>query len=313
MAIGDRCHDTQAMNILRNPTVATAYIMLVVVMLLWASGIIVSRSVYESVPPIGFSFWRWMCAVAVMTPLVARQTWQHRTYLAERRLVILMLGVFMAWGSTAIVVAVQYTTATNVALVSASQPIVTALIAWVLVKARLTRWQIAGVIAATVGVVGMIARFDFSIFSTLAFNFGDVVMLGSVTGYALYAVNLHRWVAEVGPLVMMYVTCLAVVAVLCPLTVAESIWVESIVFDHSVTLALVYLALIPTLLATIMWNLSVGVVGPNRATIFTNLLPLFGVTLAVVFLDEVVRSYHIIGGLLVCCGITLVVRHSAGD
>jgi len=71
---------------------------------------------------------------------------------------------------------------------------------------------------------------------------------------------------------------------------------------------MLYLAMIPTLLATIMWNISVGVVGPNRATIFTNLLPLFGITLAVSFLNEALRSYHIIGGMLVCAGITLVVK-----
>ena len=296
---------------LRHPSISTAYIMLVVVMLLWASGIVVARSVYASVPPVGFSFWRWVCAVTIMTPLTARQTWQHRAYLIERLPVILMLGFFMALGSTAIVVAVQYTTATNVALVSASQPIVTALIAWILINERLTPRQMGGVVAATIGVVGMISRFDIDLLSSLSFNLGDVVMLTSVTGYALYAVNLHRWVAGVGALVMMYATCLGVVVVLLPVFVAESMWIESIVFNGPVFWAMFYLALIPTLLATIMWNVSVGVVGPNRATIFTNLLPLFGVTLAVLFLNETVHGYHIIGGVLVCCGITLVVKRNA--
>jgi drug/metabolite transporter (DMT)-like permease len=300
------------MTNLQNPSVSVAYVMLVVVMLLWASGIVVARSVFEVVPPVGFSFWRWVCAVIIMTPIAAAQTWQRRSYLAERVPLILMLGFFMAWGSTAIVVAVQYTSATNVALVSASQPIVTALIAWVLVRHRLTRWQISGVVAATLGVVGMIARFDVEVLRSLSFNLGDVVILLSLTGYALYAVNLHRWVPRVGPLVMMYVTCLGVALVLFPVYVAESIWIEKMVFDRSVLMAMLYLAMIPTLLATIMWNISVGVVGPNRATIFTNLLPLFGITLAVSFLNEALRSYHIIGGMLVCAGITLVVKPERG-
>lgn len=296
---------------LKNPTVSLAYVMLVIVMLLWASGIVASRGVYELVPPVGFSFWRWLCAAAIMTPLAALQTWQLRSYLRERLWLIVMLGFFMAWGSTAIVVAVQYTSATNVALVSASQPIVTALIAWILVKDRLTLRQILGVLAATTGVVGMIARFDLSIVSSLSFNPGDAVMLLSVTGYALYAVNLHRWVADVGALVMMYLTCLGVLAVLFPLYVAESIWVETMKFDRSVIMATLYLAAIPTLLATIMWNVSVGVVGPNRATIFTNLLPIFGIALAVLFLSESLRAHHVIGGALVCAGITLVVKRDA--
>ncbi len=285
--------------------------MLVIVMVLWASGIIVSRSVYDSVPPVGFSFWRWICAVVIMTPLAARKTWHHRSVLRERLPALLMLGLFLALGSTAIVVAVQYTTATNVALVSGTQPIVTALIAWMLLKERLTPRQMCGVLAATVGVAGMISRFDIGLLSTLSFNLGDIVTLASVTGYALYAVNLHRWVAGVGPLVMMYVSCLGVVVVLFPVFVAESMWIESMVFTGPVFWAMFYLAAIPTLLATTMWNLSVGVVGPNRATIFTNLLPLFGVALAVLLLNEAVHGYHLIGGVLICFGITMVVRRDS--
>ena len=82
-------------------------------------------------------------------------------------------------------------------------------------------------------------------------------------------------------------------------------------FDRSVIMATLYLAAIPTLLATIMWNVSVGIVGPNRATIFTNLLPIFGIALAVLFLSESLRAYHVIGGVLVCAGITLVVQRDA--
>ena len=282
--------------------------MLVVVMLLWASGIVVARAVFEIVPPVGFSFWRWLFAVVIMTPLAAAQTWQHRKYLAERIPAILMLGLFMAGGSTAIVIAVQYTTATNAALVSASQPIITALIAWVLVKHRLSRWQITGVVAATLGVVGMIARFDVGVLRSLSFNIGDLVTLLSVTGYALYAVNLHRWLPRVGPLVMIYMTSLGVSLVLLPFYVAETIWVESMVFDQTVFVATLYLVLIPTLLATSMWNISIGVVGPNRATIFTNLLPLFGIMLAVLFLHEAPQAHHLFGGVLICVGITLVVK-----
>lgn len=72
--------------------------------------------------------------------------------------------------------------------------------------------------------------------------------------------------------------------------------------------AVLYMAIVPTLIATTMWNISVGVVGPNRATAFTNLLPVFGTALAVSLLGESLQAYHIIGGLLVCLGISLVIR-----
>lgn len=39
---------------------AVAYAMLVGVMAMWASGVIAARAVHGIVPPIGFSFWRWV-------------------------------------------------------------------------------------------------------------------------------------------------------------------------------------------------------------------------------------------------------------
>ena len=307
---GKPVHFVALQRLLREPTPGVAYIWLVIVMLLWASGVVVARSVHELVQPIGFSFWRWVTALVVMTPFAGVQLRRHAAYLRERIASIFALGLFMAVGSTAMIIAVRHTTATNVVLVSATQPIVTVVIAWILLRERLTRWQFVGIAAATGGIVAMIARLNFAVLSSLSFNPGDAVTLLSVTFYALYAVNLHRWISRVGPLMMMYVTCLSVVVVLLPAYVAESLWLAAMVLDSRVVAAIIFMALIPTLLATTMWNVSVGRVGPNRATVFTCLLPLFGTALAVLFLRESLQVYHLVGGLLVCTGITLVVKNN---
>lgn len=80
---------------------------------------------------------------------------------------------------------------------------------------------------------------------------------------------------------MMYATCVGGALVLLPFYIAESIWFEPMIFSWPVFAAVVFMAAVPTLTATMMWNLSIGAVGPNRATAFTNLLPVFGIGLAV--------------------------------
>ena len=75
-------------------SVHVAYVMLVTVMMLWASGVIVAKSVAELVPPIGFSFWRWLCAVSLLTPLAARQALLHWSYIRTRAVQFLLLGLF---------------------------------------------------------------------------------------------------------------------------------------------------------------------------------------------------------------------------
>jgi drug/metabolite transporter (DMT)-like permease len=286
----------------------SAYLMLVVVMLLWSSGNIVARGVHEAVVPVAFSFWRWLVAALILAPLAWPRLTIHGTFLRTQLLHIALLGLFIAGGSTMIIVAVRYTTATNVALVSATQPLITALVAWFVLRERLSGRQFVGIAAATIGIVAMIARLDIDILRTLSFNPGDSGMLLSVSFYALYAVNLHRWIGQVGPVLVMFLTAAGGAIILLPFYLAEATMFGQMTLSWTVAGAVLYMAIVPTLIATTMWNISVGVVGPNRATAFTNLLPVFGTALAVTLLGESLQAYHIIGGLLVCLGISLVIR-----
>ena len=56
-------------------------------------------------------------------------------------------------------------------------------------------------------------------------------------------------------------------------------------------------------------NLANSVVGPGRAGMFVNLIPVYGTILAITFLGENLFSYHVIGTVLVCVGIFLVLRN----
>ncbi|MCP5190660.1 MAG: EamA family transporter, partial [Pseudomonadales bacterium] len=49
-------------------------------------------------------------------------------------------------------------------------------------------------------------------------------------------------------------------------------------------------------------------IGPNRAAVYVNLIPLFGMLLAVAFLGEQVRPHHFLGGAMVCAGMLLALR-----
>jgi drug/metabolite transporter (DMT)-like permease len=289
-------------------TPAVAYVMLVVVMALWAGGVVIARSVAELVPPIGFSFWRWCAASILLTPVIAPRLLREWPAIRRRLRYFALLGLFMAGASTLLIWAIQYTTATNVVLVAATQPIATAIAAWILLKERLTRAQAAGVAAALGGIVAMVVRLDLNVILELSFNPGDVLVVVAVVFYALYSVNLHKWIAGVSPLMTMYMTCIGGTAIIAPFYLAESVLLEAVPLDVRVVGAILFMAAVPTLIATTMWNVSVGEVGANRASVFINLLPVFGTLLAVVFLGERLHSYHLVGGALVCAGITMVVR-----
>jgi drug/metabolite transporter (DMT)-like permease len=74
--------------------------------------------------------------------------------------------------------------------------------------------------------------------------------------------------------------------------------------------AMVYLALFPTLLAVFTWNLALRSIGPNRAAIFVNLIPISGAALAMIFLGERLYFYHWLGAAIVFTGIYFAVRRA---
>ena len=76
-----------------------------------------------------------------------------------------------------------------------------------------------------------------------------------------------------------------------------------------VALALVYVALGPSILAFLCWVVGVQRVGPNIAAFFSNLTPLFAALLSLIFLGELPHFYHTLAFLLIVAGIALSARH----
>jgi len=70
----------------------------------------------------------------------------------------------------------------------------------------------------------------------------------------------------------------------------------------------VYLAVASTLVAVYFWNVAIRSVGASRASVFVNLLPVFGAIFAMQFLGERLYLFHVAGAALVFVGIVMAVR-----
>ena len=68
----------------------------------------------------------------------------------------------------------------------------------------------------------------------------------------------------------------------------------------------------PSFISQISFIKSVGLIGPGRAGIFINLVPIFSSILAVNYLGETFESYRSVALLLVFAGIFLFERFKAG-
>jgi len=73
-------------------------------------------------------------------------------------------------------------------------------------------------------------------------------------------------------------------------------------------LIILYVGLFPSFVSQILFMRGVELIGPGRAGLFVNLVPIFGALLAVLILGEPFAPYHAVGLALVLGGIWLAER-----
>jgi drug/metabolite transporter (DMT)-like permease len=289
------------------------YFLLVLTVLFWSGNFVLGRGVRELIPPVSLNFWRWMGAFAVLLPFGLPRILRQRDLFRKHWKMVLLLSipsitVFNAFIYTAL----QTTTATNTALVNAMVPILIALTAWLALGERLSLLQCAGVLISLLGLLFIVTRGDLAILRTLTLSSGDLWTLGAATSWAVYSVMLRKRPGEMDPIA--FLTLLVGFGLIFALP--WYLWELSNKGGFSLSPAsmasLVYVALFPSVLSYIFWNNGVHKVGANRTGIFIHLMPVFSIIMAVLFLGERLRLFHVAGMLLIFTGIALTTRPVKG-
>lgn len=284
-----------------------AYVILTVGAFLLATNPVIARGVLETVPPIGLAFWRWLLAAVMLLPFVARRLPTTAPIMARYIGALSLLGGLMIGSTTIILFGLQSTTAINVSVVNATQPTLTVLFAWMFFRDRLTALQVIGIVAAIVGVLIIVSRAKWSVLLTLDVNIGDLLALIAMCGFAAYALNIRKIPSELNAAEALFGIIMAGCALLLPFYLAETVLVRPVPLNGVSMAAIVSLALFVSCLAMLTWNTGNRLIGPAKASIFMNLIPVFGALLAMGFLGEQLFLFHVFGGILICLGIVLVV------
>ena len=285
-----------------------AYLLLILTTLFWGGNAIAGRIAVGEISPMVLTCLRWVVVVAVMVPTTGRQLRAEWPVLRRHLPYIAGMGAFGFTAFNALFyAAAHHTTAVNLTIFQGSIPVLVLLGTVLFFRARILPLQILGMAVTIAGVVLVSVKGDLEILRTLALNIGDVWMLVACLFYAGYTLGLRRRPAVTG---LVFFTALAVVAFLTSLPpLAYEMATGTLQWPTPMGWAvLLYVALLPSLLSQIFYIRGVELIGPARAGLFVNLVPVFGALLAVVLLGEPFAFYHALGLALVLGGIWLAER-----
>ena len=286
---------------------------LLVTVLIWGLNFPIIKVALEPMPPFVVNALRFAASAVVLGAL---HVWQVRgrpgAFLAplrEHPWVVVGLGLLGYVGYQVLfIVGVDATSAGSAALIIASAPVWTAVLAQLLGVERLPFAAWGGLGLSLVGTALVIVAGTAAVFSedTLL---GNLLMLGAAVAWAAYTV-LSRAVLRSG----ISATGLAFFGIVVSLPLLWGLGASDLGgvdwpdVDAAVWGALLFSGALSTGVAYALWNIGVQRIGPSQAAIYSNLVPVVALASGALLLGEPVTPFQLLGGVLILGGLFLMRR-----
>ena len=287
--------------------VFSGYALLVLAVLMWAGNSTVGRATAdENIPPMAFTFWRWVCAFAIFAALFGARTWRQRDeILAHWKFVVPFALISVAGFNAVFYVALQKAPAVQVSLIQSILPVLVLLIGLAVLRERIDGKQWLGIVFSIGGAALIVTRGDGEVLRTLQLGEGDVWALAAVFIWAWQAFLMRYKPRSID--IMSFMTTIALIGVIgiAPLYLYEHATVGPMPVTQNSILFVAYVAVMASVVGTTCWNEGTYRAGPARAGYFGNLFFIFASALAIIILGEDLFWYHIAGAVSVLIGIWL--------
>jgi drug/metabolite transporter (DMT)-like permease len=230
----------------------------------------------------------------------------------SRRQTLTVLGVgFVGYGISLSLqfLGTKLSTAANGSLVTSATPAFVLLFAWLLLGERITAHRLLALFVATLGVVAVIdprtARLDPDLF------LGNLFLIGAAVTWAVYSVLVRRVTQNTDVILFSLIAFLGGL----PVTVPAGAWELSTAevtegIGHGVVGGVLFLGIISTALAMVLWNIAFTLVDAGIASLTFFAQPVVGTFLGWLFLGESITPLFLVGGVLIGIGLIISSRES---
>jgi len=291
----------------------TAEVAVLGVMVVWAANFIVVKDAISVMPPVAFTFSRYVVASVTLLTLLRWSEGSFRTPQGELFKILVLGGLGFGVYQILWTVGLQTTPAGDSALLIASSPVLTAVIAAAIGVDTLSPRRAVGVVMSFVGVVVVVAG---GVGVELSGSpVGFALTLGAALCWATYTAVGARLLRRHSPLVLTTWATLGGTLVLAPIGLGQLLAPGAINASTPsdfvpIILAVLYSGVLAAAISNVIIFHAVGLVGPTRVIALQTLVPALAVVLAFIFLGEPIKPAQILGGAIIIAGVAVTRRAS---
>lgn len=283
-----------------------AYSTAVLGWLLSAGVYIAAKWAAPEMGPWALCFWRLLLACAILLPIVHRHYGAIIALIRSRAVEVLLVGAIgLTLCQGMIYTGLHSTNATTAGIIMALSPVMTMIIARIVLGEPLGLWKAIGALLALAGMMIIVAHGDLRALMGLQFSTGELWIVGSAFCWGLYTVLLRRSKFGIALLPTVVVLLGAGSLAALPFYLWELMYGGGSALNANGLLALAYMAGPGGALMYYLYNRSVEALGAGRASMLLYLQTVFVALLAYLLLGESLHDYDIWGATFIIAGLVL--------
>jgi drug/metabolite transporter (DMT)-like permease len=284
-----------------------AYVFLLLATFFWSGNFIVGKfaTLFE-IPPLTLNFYRWFAVWLILIPFTYKEICNNVPSIKKNWLLISFMGVItISTFNSVVYLALNYTQVINAVLMLAAIPAVVMILSSFMNIEKTNIFQLLGLFLSIIGISIIISNAEIKKLISLNFNKGDLLMLICVFTWALYSTLLKKNKFQFSQFTLIQLMVSVGVLFLIPQFLYEKSIGLEVNFNKAFFLILLYVALFPAIAAYYCWQKAIEIIGPNRSSMFIQLMPLFSAIMAIIIFNEQFQLYHFTGALFIGTGIYL--------
>ena len=279
------------------------YLKLFAVAFFWGGTFVAGRFLAGSVHPVAAAFFRFAIASCCLLLAVCMSEGRLPKLNARQALAVAALGLTGVFAYNLFFFnGLSLIGAARAALIIALNPVAITLCSALIYREALPLSRLVGIPLSVIGALVVITRgHPLQIFSG-GVGRGVLLIFGCVLSWTLYSVIGKTAMRGLSPLAAVCWSSIAGTLLLSGPAWLYGSLAEAARFSWDVWFSIGYLGLFGTVVGFLWYFQGIQSIGPSRAAVFINFVPVNGVLLATLLLDEPLDISLLGGGLLVVCG-----------
>lgn len=279
------------------------YLLMLLCILFWSGAFIAAKFSVSEFPPFTLTFLRFSIASIVISQILPIMEKNWKIKWKDVPILIFLGSTGMFGYHLLFFIAVKHTTVIHSSLIGTMNPIITTILAMIFLKDKISIKKIGAILLSFVGVIFTVTEGNFvELFST-GIQLGDFFMFCAVLCWAFYSIVSKKVSPNYPPIVITAYSFFFCTLLLVPFVIFEKGWNFIPRASSKAWAAVLYMALLPSVVGFLIQQVAIKNIGPRRTSMFGFLVPIVSIFLSVMVLNEIFRPVVLISSFLIIAGI----------